>query len=200
MAPLFLWLNNANQIYARVGRSVSRSLLTSDECYYPNAMKVKIESTTGEMLNMFEVQALSIDGVNVALNKAASQSTTLNTKFASLAIDGDETTFSHTATDDLNASWEVDLGSAHFLKLVEIKNRWCAEPSDPSGCLCRLSGTIMSLLDDQDLVVATKTLGDTCGVFDLSFDLLTCPSSASQASSLKPTSQPSISSLVWPQV
>ena len=70
LAPLFLWLKNANQIYARVDQSVSRSLLTSDECYYPNAMKVKIESMTGEMLNLFEVQALSIDDIKYCIEQS----------------------------------------------------------------------------------------------------------------------------------
>ena len=41
---------------------------------------------------MFELQVLS-EGVSVALNKTASQSSTLGNKTASLAVDGSETTF-----------------------------------------------------------------------------------------------------------
>eukprot|EP00956_Cyclotella_meneghiniana_P002322 scaffold2614_cov85-Cyclotella_meneghiniana.AAC.2 len=175
MAPLFLWLNKANQACAMRGVSQSvKRWLTSDECSYPYIKKVRIETTAGEYLHMFEIQALSSDNLNVALNKTASQSSTLNTKFASLAIDGDATTFSHTALGDSDASWELDLGSTYSLKLVKIQNRWCADPSDPNGCLCRLSGATMSLLDDQDLVVATKTFGNTCGLLDVNVDLSTC--------------------------
>ena len=191
LTPLFLFLN-ADQTYARMGQLIPSRSLTSDDCYYPNAKKVRMESTTGEVLSMFELQAISIDDSNVALNGAASQSSTLNTKSASLAIDGDATTFSHTATDDLDASWEVDLGSMTSLKSIEIKNRWCGDQSDPHGCLCRLSGATMLLLDDQDLVVATKTMGNTCQVHDLSFDLSTCPSTENDTTSTNEVAVPLI--------
>ena len=122
---------------------------------------------------MFEVQILSSDDVNIALNKAASQSSTLGTNSAHFAVDDDLTTFSH--TDDANASWEVDLGSTFSLKSVMIKNRWCDDSSDPNGCLCRLSGAMLSLLNEEGQVVSAEAIGDTCGVHDLSFDMASCP-------------------------
>lgn len=46
---------------------------------------------------MFEFQVFS-SGSNVAKGKTATQSSTLNTKYASNASDGDTSTFSHTMT------------------------------------------------------------------------------------------------------
>ncbi len=142
----------------------------SNSCY-PDASKLKIESTTGKQIHMFELRVLS-SGANIALNKDASQSSTLGNNTAFLAIDGDETTFSHTGNNDVNAVWEVDFGGTVPIHFVEVKNRWCKDPSDPNGCLCRLSGATLTLMNEQDGVVLTKTFGDTCGVTDLSFDMM----------------------------
>ncbi len=165
MTTLLLCLNSSD---ARVGTS-TRSLASC----HPEARKVKIDSITGEQIQMFEVQILSSDDVNIALNKAASQSSTLGTNAAHFSVDGDLTTFSH--TDDDNASWEVDLGSTYSLKSVMIKNRWCDDSSDPNGCLCKLSGAMLSLLNEEGEVVSAEAIGDTCGVYDLSIDVASCP-------------------------
>ena len=60
---------------------------------------------------MFELPVLS-EGVNFALNKTASQSSTLGNKTASLAVDGSETTFLQTMISMVfgRSTWEV-----HFL-------------------------------------------------------------------------------------
>jgi hypothetical protein len=171
IASLLLWLNSSDQAHARMGASGSYSrMLTTNSCY-PNAKTVRLESTTGEQIQMFELKAIS-SGENVALNKTAVQSSTFKTKYASLALDGDSTTFSH--TDDgntTNAFWEADLGTSYPLESVLVENRWCTNPSDINGCLCRLSGATLSLLDEQDEVISIETIGNTCGVVDLSFDL-----------------------------
>ena len=86
---------------------------------------------------MFELRAFS-SATNVALNKQATQSSTLRDNAASRAIDGESLTFSH--TNDLNSHFEVDLGDTFDLESVEIVNRWCQDEMDPNGCLCRLCG------------------------------------------------------------
>jgi hypothetical protein len=138
--------------------------------------KIKIESTTGEQIQMFEFQALS-SGTNVALNKTAAQSSTFKSKYASLALDGDTTTFSH--TDDPSPWWQVDLGGTFAAEFVKIKNRWCGNESDDIGCLCRLSNAKISYLTAAGGVISTTTIGNTCGVQELSFDLSTCASTSS---------------------
>ena len=154
-----------------------------DSCY-PDVSKLKIESVTGENIAVFELQVLS-DGVNVALNKTASQSSTLGTRTASLAVDGSATTFSH--TNDTSAFWEVDLGGTFPTEFVKIKNRWCSNTSDPNGCLCRLSGATLSLMDEQSVVVSTKTIGNTYGVHDLSFDFSSCTPTTTVPSASTPS-------------
>ena len=123
---------------------------------------------------MFEVSTLS-QGVNVALLKPASQSSTLrrdDVKFgANNAIDGDSLTFSH--TEDLSAWWMVDLEAMFPVETVNITNRWCQNPSDANGCLCRLSGATVSLLDENYAVVATSSINNTCGALQVGLDFKT---------------------------
>ena len=183
LASLTTLLLSVNTSTARLGTSqpLPRSLASC----YPDARKVRLESTTGEQIQMFELQALS-SGVNIALNKTATQSSTLGTKSASFAVDGNVATFSH--TDDINAMWEVDLGDVFSLESVFIKNRWCGDPSDANGCLCRLSGATLSLLNDQGEVVSVESIGNTCGEYDLSFDVSSCTPTTTTISSLTSTS------------
>jgi hypothetical protein len=62
-----------------------------------SADKVRIEATTGEQLQMFEVQIYE-SGSNVAPQGSASQSSDYNSNFeASKAIDSSNSTFSQTA-------------------------------------------------------------------------------------------------------
>jgi hypothetical protein len=65
-------------------------------------------------------------------------------------------------TNDSSPMWGVDLGSLISVKSVRIANRYCGNPSDPNGCLCRLSHTVVSLFDDQGNFVAMTNTGDTC--------------------------------------
>eukprot|EP00804_Cyclotella_cryptica_P011127 CCRYP_019061-RA/>CCRYP_019061-RA protein AED:0.09 eAED:0.09 QI:216/1/1/1/0.83/0.69/13/1964/1704 len=131
-----------------------------EACY---AKKIKIESTTGEQIQVFEVQAFS-GGSNVALEGSANQSSTLNSnvKFAaSKAIDASYSTFSH--TNDPSAWWELDLITPSAIESVLILNRYCrSDPSDPTGCLCRLSSAKLTLLDNNDSIIAMQSIGNTC--------------------------------------
>lgn len=171
IALLITLLLSINTSDARIG-AVGPLTRYLTSCY-PEVRKVKIDSTTGEQIQIFELQVYSSDNVNVALNKTASQSSTFETNLASFAVDGDMTTFSH--TDDAKASWEVDLGSTFSLKSVMITNRWCGESSDPNACLCRLSGAMLTFLNEEGEVVSTESIGDTCGVHDVNFDMSACP-------------------------
>jgi hypothetical protein len=118
---------------------------------------------------MFEVQVFS-QGVNVALQATANQSSTFisgsGTSFdASNAIDGDDSTFSHTR--DSSSWWEVDLGGIYSVESVNIKNRWCKNPSDPNGCLCKLSYATVSLVDGNGALVASASTNNTCGMLNV---------------------------------
>ena len=137
---------------------------------------MRLESTTGEQIQMFELQALS-SGTNVALQGTATQSSNLKRFRAANAIDGDKATFSHTR--DSNAYWEVDLGRIHPIDKIVILNRWCWNIQDSPGCLCRLSGATLSLLDESNSVIAKRTLGDTCATHTIAMSFSSgsgCPS------------------------
>jgi hypothetical protein len=150
------------------------------------ARKIRVQSTTMEQIQMFELQAFSSGtNMNIALSGSAIQSSTLHnaTKFAaSNAIDGNSLSFSHT-DDNAHAYWEVDLGAMFDLESVIIMNRWCGDKSDPNRCLCRLTSASVMLLDDNDSTIADKTLGNTCGELIIS---------ESFASSCNPTASPVI--------
>ena len=114
-------------------------------------------------------------GNEIATNKVASQSSTLQgniSKYgAGRAVDGLMNTFSHTKAQNGLVWWEVDLGAEYPIDSVTIMNRWCQDISDPAGCLCRLSSGNVILVDNQDAVIATQSVGeDTCGEVELSFD------------------------------
>lgn len=62
-------------------------------------------------------------GTNLARTGTVSQSTVGYGLGPDQAIDGDPTTFTHTASDDDASSWSVDLGAAYELSRVVIRNR-----------------------------------------------------------------------------
>jgi hypothetical protein len=144
------------------------------------------QEITGLPIQVFEVYVINSAGANVAEGMNASQSSTFVTTSgkhfdAYHAVDGDHGTFSH--TKDANPWLEIDLGESSEISSVGILNRWCKSSSDPSGCLCRLSGAVLSLIDDSKTTITSTTLGDTCGqstleyVFDPSPDF--CATSVS---------------------
>lgn len=56
------------------------------------------------------------------------------------------------------------MGDVYPINHVVISNRWCLDPNDLPGCLCRLSGIELSLIDDNNVVVATESIGNSCGL------------------------------------
>jgi hypothetical protein len=113
---------------------------------------------------MFELQAYTTSGLEVARGKNATQSSTFkdsNVKFgASNAVDGDNSTFSH--TKDASSIWEVDLADDYDISYTSIQNRWCGDTFDSLGCLCRLTNATLSLFDSQGVVVSSVAVGNTC--------------------------------------
>ena len=127
---------------------------------------------------MFEFNAYTSSGQEVAVGKSAVQSSTLknnNLKFGPAnAVDGNNSTFSH--TDDGAASWEVDLGQDYRIRNISIRNRYCQDVNDATGCLCRLTGATVDLLDSTSSVVHSASLGNTCGQLNPSLDFNLCVS------------------------
>ncbi|MEO0776904.1 MAG: discoidin domain-containing protein, partial [Bacteroidota bacterium] len=101
------------------------------------------------------VQSCTSSRVNVALNKAARQSSNQNSSNnqASFAVDGDTTNYSHTQSDP-EAWWEVDLEAAEIIDDIQIWNR-------TDCCQNRLSNFYVLVSNDpfasDDL---TSTLAD----------------------------------------
>jgi hypothetical protein len=118
-------------------------------------------STTGQQIQVFEVQVFSISGSNIAKSKIATQSSTLKTCLASKAVDNQFDTFSH--TNDSNAWLQVDLGGVYDIYSIVIANRWCLDISDPNDCLCRLSDANLILIVGNGSVLATESIGSACG-------------------------------------
>ena len=95
--------------------------------------KVKLESTTGEPIQIYELEAYTSSGTNVAINGSAIQSSTFKdspTFVADNAIDGNQATFSHTSSGDANPYLEIVLAATTEIDNVRIINRWCGNPSD----------------------------------------------------------------------
>jgi hypothetical protein len=131
---------------------------------------VRIELNTGKDIQVFEVKVMDTTGKNIAQDKPAAQSSTLDLSDASRAVDGRPLTYSHThvaSQAEKSVWWEVNLQGEHRVNSVIIKNRWCKSVDDPKGCLCRLSNATVLLLDDAGAAVATQTLGDTCKQLEL---------------------------------
>jgi hypothetical protein len=135
-----------------------------------------LESTTQQYIQIFELEAYS-SGVNVALQGTATQSALYhaNPRFdASKAIDGINSTFSH--TQEFDAWLEVDLSSSFEIDRVVILNRWCQNSTDPRGCLCRLSDSKLTLYDENGFPVFKNKIGNTCMTLVVSTEYVPCTS------------------------
>ena len=143
---------------------ISKTPSPSSSPVVPVAKEVRLHSITGAQIHVFEVEIYS-SGVNVANGKMATQSSTLNANIATRAVDGTPTSFSHT-NDKSYSWWQVDLGGLFPIESIKIVNRWCGSPSDPNGCLCRLSHSVISLFDDKGQWVATEIIGDVCSTLE----------------------------------
>ena len=157
---------------------------------YSEVEKVRIRSTTGSRINLREVFVYS-NGVNVALQKTATQSSQLGNQTADLAVDGSRTTFSST-DDESNAYWEVDLGAVFNINAIGMRNHYCDSNNAGEGvsdtCKGYLSYAIIEYTT-RDGVVTTDTLGDMSQVSLVEMDLVSNPLCRNM-----PTSSPSTSS------
>jgi hypothetical protein len=172
--------------------SPTKSPSTSSSC--SDIKQIKIQATTGAVIHMFEVQALS-SGVNVAFNKNATQSSThSNSYVATKAVDNNNNTFSHTAVSDANAWWMVDLQEVFAIDSLTIINRYCSSVSDPTNCLGRLSEATLSLIDQQGAVRFTTSLGNTASKHVITI----LPSCSSSSSTPVPTKSPATFSTTSP--
>jgi hypothetical protein len=144
-------------------------------CHPAAVAKIRVSATTGQPIQMFEFMAYDSSSTDVAPGKAVTQSTTQNNKFgAGKAVDRNNSTFSHTASYDTSATWEVELGQYYTITSVSVLNRWCVDINDGPGCLCRLSGATVDLLDASNGDVASASFGDTCGKLNPILDFNTC--------------------------
>ena len=89
---------------------------------------------------------------NLALAGTATQSTTGYSLGAELAIDGDPSTFTHTASEDPLSSWQLDLGALTEIGRIVLRNR-------DSCCQSRFRDLTVNLLGaDGKSVVWTSGL------------------------------------------
>ena len=146
---------------------------------------------------MFEVEILSSSS-NVAVGKIASQSTNLTDvkRLAEDAVDGDNSTFSHTKSEN-ESWWQVDIEQTEIIQTVQIVNRFCGDPTtdnDNQKCLCRLSHANLEIYDGSGSTtpLASRALGDTCGKLTVVEAFESC-SSTTASPSASPTLSPSAS-------
>jgi hypothetical protein len=155
----------------------------SNSCDGPLIKTVKLQQSSGDYLNIYELEILDPAGTNIAIGKAASQSSTYHCDGASCvainAIDGNMTTLSHTNSwydgDDSNPWLNIDLGTSSKVQKIVIHNRWCDDVDDNYQCLCRLSNANVLLYDGSGSVKSSFSVGDTCGEATLEYDLCTSP-------------------------
>ena len=173
----------APSLFTSQSPSTNPSQTPSQACFY-KGQKIKIEATTQEAIQVFEVQVMS-ENINVALGKTATQSSTFRSddgKFgADNAVDGDSGTFIH--TESTSAWWMVDLEALFSVESISILNRWCKDSTDPHGCLCRLSNASVSLLDGNNDTVAAFSTTDTCGTSEIVHSFITPCLTASPSAS-----------------
>ena len=130
----------------------------------PSANKIKLQSTSGNPVHIFELEVYS-SNLNIAPGKSVTQSSTFNDKdkfSAGMAADGDLKTFSHTKSGSFEW-WEIDFGGNYSIESLKIYNRWCQDPLDQPKCLCRLSHVVILLIDGDGSVIHSSVMGDMCG-------------------------------------
>jgi len=131
------------------------SKLVADASQKGGARYVRIELPRRGTLTLAEVEVWSA-GQNIARSGKATQSTTSNSGEASHAIDGNtDGSFAsgsqtHSAENDRNPWWEVDLGSEQSVEAVSVWNRTEGDLSQ------RLNGFTLTLLDAARQEVASQ--------------------------------------------
>ena len=159
-----------------------------DQLCFPNARIVKFQQpSTKDPIQLFEVMVADSTGTNVASGKTARQSSTYTSRSgehypAPNVIDGDASTFSR--TNDETPWLEIDLGESVPVTSVSVLNRWCENSSDPTSCLCSLTGASLSLIDESGEELTSNLIGDTCGKPTLEFVFDSSPEFCKAAVSL----------------
>jgi hypothetical protein len=145
----------------------------------PTALTCKVCVQLGgtNYLHLGEVQVWDLNGINRALNKVASQSSTYPGYPASNAVNGVLTSFSHTNYEtskfhlsaaislshlvqysnnfsfaSIGAWWEVDLGEDVPVARVTVTNQ-------VDCCSDRLSNSLVSIFDNQGMPLKSYTIG-----------------------------------------
>lgn len=149
---------------------------------------------------MNEIKVVNTNLFNDAVGKTATQSSNYvrpngQVLGASLAVDGDNSSFSHTSSNDPSPWFMVDLESDLELSHVLIANRACTTQNADS-CLCRLSDATIDLMDEQDNVIVQQSLGNTCAKHYIQIYFPKCavpsPDSPTSSPSMYPTYNPTV--------
>jgi len=138
-------------------------------------VKVQIPGADKALI-LGEVQVFAmINGVetNVALDGSATQiSTYIDTSTDTFGPEkcnngeagGDRSNICHTLSEQ-DPWWKVELASLYDITRVVVWNRWYCEPT----CSGKLSGAVVSLLDDSEGVVEQFDIVDATGVQKFEF-------------------------------
>jgi hypothetical protein len=113
-------------------------------------VRIRLPNSASQYLSQADVQVINSANQNIAPNGTASQSSTINSFGASLAVDGNSNTASQTQLEP-GAWWSLDLGTTMSLKSVTVVNR-------TDCCGDWLSGATIEVLSDSQSVVSTKTI------------------------------------------
>ena len=154
-------LTNFNVVLLDANQSIVSSVNYPSQAGAPTTIQItgtarylKVQLVGTNYLSLAEVQVWGTAVSNLALNKPATQSSTLQGSggaLASLAVDGNASgnwlDYSVTATNnDPQAWWQVDLGAPQVIQSVEVWNR-------TDCCGDRLSNFNVILLDSSQSVV-----------------------------------------------
>jgi hypothetical protein len=61
----------------------------------------------------------------------------------------------------------VDLRDSFPIESIKIMNRWYQDVNDENRCMCHLSHTAISLLDDDGKWADAKLMGNTCQILEI---------------------------------
>lgn len=152
--------------------SVTSAWTRSPTCF-PIIKSVKLQQTTNQPLQIYELEILNRLGSNIAKGKTATSSSAWPGDPASNSVDGDLTTIFHSAGD--HAAWlKIDLGASLEAKTIVIYNRSCGNDVEHK-CLCRLSDATLSIYGGSGEEVASLSVGNTCGKAKLEYKFCNAP-------------------------
>lgn len=110
-------------------RDLSTVSTKSPTCF-PQIKTVKLQQTTSEALQIFELEVLDRVGSNVAKGKKATSSSSFHSSPESNAVDGNLTTLFHCQPGDPAPWLNINLESSFEAQKIVIHNRWCDDVND----------------------------------------------------------------------